>query len=865
MQPIPARRHRIPAGRTWGAMLVALLSPAVLPASGVEPVYSVAPYTRVKSPADGMRFTQGRPIRFLADGIDPEGWQWLSGHQEAAEVRFFVDGLQVATQAQWPGQVNHFETLLTGLAPGPHTLTTESRNFGEVIRQSVFPVTIEVEPFPSKPNTVVLTADLVLSGNQSLDWTDAVVNGNGFQVRSAAGWTGGVRIRNSFVTGLAVTGSVIPTPESAPRDGIDVATSGGSVEIVDSVFEWTGAVSLRVDGAGDITVVGNELRANNFIPFVSWQPQRSPILTFAGNSTGVKRLQGNRIGAGIVLVDRMSDWLIGGDTDAESNLLIGPRCVIDVTGSARPRIRGNYIHHDYHGGWSQGFNVVLSGTSGALTEHNVIYASSWPVQSPGGDFRYNLVVWVGHNWIRSPQSGARIYRNVFISPQPAGYVTEGIWLYGNQTDVQVYNNTFDGGGSLLDYFDSAITVSSGSSISQLKNNVFTGMVPPGGRAMVRRGQGESDANPRLGYADYNAFWNPEVAVADNYAGDLVAGRSEGTDGFAGHDLGGVNGQVNPQFVSGAVLPFPVSEDDVWNRRLRVSQILADYRVRYSPAAGSPLIDRGDPADGAGVDMGAIEAPTGLPRPEDQFGRFGGASAPPTLSIDDLAVMEGNTGTTSATFTVTMSAASSAAVIVSYGAAAGTATAGVDFTAVSGTLSFPPGTTARPVVVPVLGDLVGESDETVLVSLSSPVNATLRDAAAVGTILDDDTPRGLHVLTPCRLVDTRGPLGPTGGPAMGANSSRTFPATGRCGVPATARAVAVNIVAVNPGASGSLRLYPAGTAAPLASSLNFAQGRTRANNGIIATGAGGQITVRCDMPVGSTAVTHFVADLYGFFE
>jgi hypothetical protein len=55
------------------------------------------------------------------------------------------------------------------------------------------------------------------------------------------------------------------------------------------------------------------------------------------------------------------------------------------------------------------------------------------------------------------------------------------------------------------------------------------------------------------------------------------------------------------------------------------------------------------------------------------------------------------------------------------------------------------------------------------------------------------------------------------------------------------------------------------AAPLAGSLNFGRARTRANNGIVTLGAGGQVTVRCDMPVGSAAVTHFVADVYGYFE
>jgi hypothetical protein len=345
----------------------------------------------------------------------------------------------------------------------------------------------------------------------------------------------------------------------------------------------------------------------------------------------------------------------------------------------------------------------------------------------------------------------------------------------------------------------------------------------------------------------------------------VGGRAEGTDGFAGHDLGGVNGQANPQFVSGAVLPFPVPDDDVWNRELRVSQILADYRVRYTPAPASPLIDRGDPADGAGVDIGAIEAPTGLPRVDDQFGRFGGASTPPSLSIGDVWVMEGDSGDTSATFTVTLSAATAATVTVSHATAEGTATEDVDFTAGSGMLSFPPGATARTVVVPVRGDLASEPDETFLVSLTSPVNATLGDAAGQGTILDDDSALGFHVVAPCRLIDTRNAVGPSGGPALAANTSRTFPVGGSCGLPASARSVALNVTAVNPGAAGNLRLYPAGTAQPLASSLNFARALTRANNGIIALGAGGQITVRCDMPLGSTATTHVVVDVFGYFE
>ncbi|HEX6739479.1 MAG TPA: hypothetical protein VF310_14470 [Vicinamibacteria bacterium] len=119
---------------------------------------------------------------------------------------------------------------------------------------------------------------------------------------------------------------------------------------------------------------------------------------------------------------------------------------------------------------------------------------------------------------------------------------------------------------------------------------------------------------------------------------------------------------------------------------------------------------------------------------------------------------------------------------------------------------------------------------------------------------------LHAVSPCRLVDTRDP------PAapLAANTSRTFPVAGRCGIPADARAVALNVVAVNPSEPGNLRLYPAGTAAPLASALNFAAGHSRANNAMVMLGGNGQLAVRCDMAPGATGSTHLVLDVSGYF-
>jgi hypothetical protein len=122
------------------------------------------------------------------------------------------------------------------------------------------------------------------------------------------------------------------------------------------------------------------------------------------------------------------------------------------------------------------------------------------------------------------------------------------------------------------------------------------------------------------------------------------------------------------------------------------------------------------------------------------------------------------------------------------------------------------------------------------------------------------PQRYHAVTPCRLLDTRITARP-----MAANTYRTFKATGACGIPADARSVAINVTAVNPGAVGHYRVYPAGSSIPLASTINFAPGRTRANSAVIPLGPRGQITVRCDMAAGSTASAHLVIDVGGYFK
>ena len=97
---------------------------------------------------------------------------------------------------------------------------------------------------------------------------------------------------------------------------------------------------------------------------------------------------------------------------------------------------------------------------------------------------------------------------------------------------------------------------------------------------------------------------------------------------------------------------------------------------------------------------------------------------PTLSVNDVSVTEGNAGSTTATFTVTLSAASGQAVTVDWATADDMAVAPGDYTASSGSLTFVPGDTSETFAVVVQGDINAELDETYRVVLTNPVNGAL---------------------------------------------------------------------------------------------------------------------------------------------
>jgi predicted extracellular nuclease len=118
------------------------------------------------------------------------------------------------------------------------------------------------------------------------------------------------------------------------------------------------------------------------------------------------------------------------------------------------------------------------------------------------------------------------------------------------------------------------------------------------------------------------------------------------------------------------------------------------------------------------------------------------------------------------------------------------------------------------------------------------------------------------VAPCRVVDTRGPDGPLGGPSLTADGvDRTFVLSGACGIPPGAAAVSANLTAVEPPAAGSLTAYRGDALNPGTPSLYFAAGKTRANNVFLPLAPDGSVK----LANGSFLRVHVILDVNGYFQ
>jgi Tol biopolymer transport system component len=121
---------------------------------------------------------------------------------------------------------------------------------------------------------------------------------------------------------------------------------------------------------------------------------------------------------------------------------------------------------------------------------------------------------------------------------------------------------------------------------------------------------------------------------------------------------------------------------------------------------------------------------------------------------------------------------------------------------------------------------------------------------------------LFLVTPCRLFDTRRP---EDGPALASGAPVLLDVDGGCGLPATARALVLNVTVVQPAGSGYLVLYPGDTLQPVASTIAFAAGGLRTNNATVSLAEDGTGTLLLYASVGGNGTVHVILDVVGYFE
>jgi MYXO-CTERM domain-containing protein len=325
--------------------------------------------------------------------------------------------------------------------------------------------------------------------------------------------------------------------------------------------------------------------------------------------------------------------------------------------------------------WSQGYNFsFINSGANVLIEHNFIRDSSWPVQNLVGEFRYNVVFGFGHTWIRTSASGTSIHHNLWV-PNGSGDVFNGFQDYLGETGLNIYNNTFDGGGTTAAFFGPFLAMTGGSQVLSFRNNLVTF-----GNNMLNSSPGataiQGGASSYL-YADYNSFYSPDNSNKTNYDFSPAGAHDVSGTGM----LGVVNGQLSATPFAGArvgvdeskniegTIDGVIDEGAVWQGMQGISRVLAIFRERYMPKAGSPIIDRGDPQDndsqGRKADIGAIDSNG---HDQDKLGKFGtppSETVPPTVTLTAPSAGATLTGTATVSATATDNAGGSGVVLVQF--------------------------------------------------------------------------------------------------------------------------------------------------------------------------------------------------------
>ncbi len=355
---------------------------------------------------------------------------------------------------------------------------------------------------------------------------------------------------------------------------------------------------------------------------------------------------------------------------------------------------------------------------------------------------------VGWNTSNSNPAGGGIYttRPLYLTDvtlrdnrAPAG---SGGGLYlgdsGVAYDVILTNVTFMGNqannGAALSAQRGTITMRSGTVSGNVASSNRGGIHLTGVDTSLNLINSTVVNNRRTGTtsAGYNGVYAVSGATA-TVSNSIIANNAEN------------NCNSDPNFVSGG---YNLADDDSCpfgeaGDQQNVNPLLGSLAdnggatLTHALLPNSPAIDAGTNVNCPASDQRGITRPFDGDNSGTATCDIGAYEAQNQLVIADVSLTEGNSGTTTAVFTVTLSPTSTQTVNVNYATVNGTASNASDFDPATGTLTFNPNETTQFVNVTVNGDMDDELDETFFVQLDTPVNAEIVDGQATGTIIDDD--------------------------------------------------------------------------------------------------------------------------------
>jgi hypothetical protein len=403
--------------------------------------------------------------------------------------------------------------------------------------------------------------------------------------------------------------------------------------------------------------------------------------------------------------------VIGGTTPAARNIISGNRLSgIEMDTSANT-VQGNFIGTDVTGtaAIANGtFGIAVGGTGNTI---GGTIAGAGNVVSGNGSMGIAFAVGATGNTVQGNRVGT----------DPTGIVAVGGQSVSG-IEVDASNNTIGGtlagAGNIVAFNAGAgVRVSAGTGSGINGNSIFSN----GGLGIALGQAGVPNVNdpgdPDLGANNFQNY--PVLTSASAGVGTVTVSGTLNSNATTAFRL---------EFFANAACDAPFSHGE-GQSFIGFANVATDGSGN---ASFGPLVF-GAPAGQTVVTATATDPANNT----SEFSQCLGGGGLPTLSINNVSGAEGNSGTTPFNFTVTLSAPSASTVTVNYATANGTATAGSDYVATSGMLTFAPGITTQPITVLVNGDLVVEPDETVTVTLTTPTNATIATAQGTGTILNDD--------------------------------------------------------------------------------------------------------------------------------